>query len=553
MNIFDQTFDLSCVGSGGEANASLSVPVNLLQHDPKISWTAVPVSPVADQQLYTVSAQATDEDGNLSSVRITKDGQSFDDSNLGTSGNTGQTMSVGKQTADAGPKQVTYVASALDATGRSAEIRATVTIETGGKVGCTHSDATNYDPSALTDNGSCRYAPPAATISASNTCVVPNSNVTLTTTVTGGNITSNIIEKDSNQDGIYGTLTDFGAQGGTHSFSTALAQGLYDFRASAVNAGGSGQSSSVRVTVADSCNPSFMCTIFPASCPPVANQTPTAPDFSTYNWYSDDSSSWPTLSTPSALNGNQSMRAKLLTGEQFYNRANGVNSGRLSSSPAAGQTQMQLYVYDYSVGQIVASRTVGVTISSRSGGSTNNGPVNNGGSGPGPGVAPVIPKCSDPLASNQGATGACVYPQFSLSATPNPVKAKSLAGYSGQTEQDTNVTVNPVSGFTAPVLIGVDQNWLNSLPTGTNPEFSFNGGSFSSNPSATLVTDGNFYRVGNGAGPVFLPISVRFSKAITSVRLVGTPQPGGKGSNLGPQTLDIQIDTKPLMPNYKEI
>lgn len=91
----------------------------------------------------------------------------------------------------------------------------------------------------------------------------------------------------------------------------------------------------------------------------------TAPGLSSYSWYADDPSTWPTLSTPSALNSNQSMRAKLLTGEQFYNQQNGVSSGRLSTSPSAQSAQMQLYVFDYALGQVVAQQVVTVNISNK--------------------------------------------------------------------------------------------------------------------------------------------------------------------------------------------
>ena len=50
------------------------------------------------------------------------------------------------------------------------------------------------------------------------------------------------------------------------------------------------------------------------------------------------------------------------TGEQFYNQALGVNSGKLTSSPAAGSTQMQLYVYDYTTASMVAQQIVNVNV-----------------------------------------------------------------------------------------------------------------------------------------------------------------------------------------------
>ena len=106
----------------------------------------------------------------------------------------------------------------------------------------------------------------------------------------------------------------------------------------------------------------------------VQNQAPTivvpaaaeAPLLSTTTWYSDDPSTWPTVSTPSALTANQSIRLKSSTGDQFFDRADGVNSGKITRSPAPGTYQVEAYVYDYSKSATVAVQAYTVTVSAKS-------------------------------------------------------------------------------------------------------------------------------------------------------------------------------------------
>lgn len=92
---------------------------------------------------------------------------------------------------------------------------------------------------------------PSVSLSASPSCIQPGSTAMLRSTA-GGNITSHNIERDSNQDGVYGGLTSFGGGAGTQTYSTSLTEGLYDFR-SVVN--GNVYSSPVRVNVSALCAP----------------------------------------------------------------------------------------------------------------------------------------------------------------------------------------------------------------------------------------------------------------------------------------------------------
>ncbi len=99
---------------------------------------------------------------------------------------------------------------------------------------------------------------------------------------------------------------------------------------------------------------------------PVVSASITTPVVSTKSWYADDSSTWPTLSTPSVLNGNQAMRIKdPITGLQFYEKTLGANSSKITSSPAAGVSRLQVYVYDYATGTILAPQYIDVTITNK--------------------------------------------------------------------------------------------------------------------------------------------------------------------------------------------
>ncbi len=96
---------------------------------------------------------------------------------------------------------------------------------------------------------------------------------------------------------------------------------------------------------------------------PVTPVVITAPTLSTSSWHSDDPSTWPTVSTPSTLTSNQAIRVKTANGTQYLELARGANSGKLTSSPAAGTTQVLVYVYDYALNAYaVNERAVSVNV-----------------------------------------------------------------------------------------------------------------------------------------------------------------------------------------------
>ncbi len=115
-------------GSGWIHSSTVTLtvtPAIIPNRDPTISWTAQP-SRADHLQSYTVAASAQDADGNLTEVRIWKNGTLVASAN----GGTGSLASVNTSTSDAGPTTVTFTAQAEDADGAtSAEISHTVSID----------------------------------------------------------------------------------------------------------------------------------------------------------------------------------------------------------------------------------------------------------------------------------------------------------------------------------------------------------------------------------------------------------------------------------------
>jgi hypothetical protein len=62
--------------------------------------------------------------------------------------------------------------------------------------------------------------PISAYLNISSSCLVPGTNVTATAVVSGDGITSKVLEKDTNGDGVYGQVANWGGGPGTHSFTT---------------------------------------------------------------------------------------------------------------------------------------------------------------------------------------------------------------------------------------------------------------------------------------------------------------------------------------------
>ena len=115
-------------GSGWIHSATVTLTVTaaiIPNRDPTIAWTAQP-SRADHLQSYTVAASAQDADGNLSEVRLWKNGTLVDSS----VGGTGSLDEVTASTNDSGPTTVTFTAQAEDSEGAtSSVISYTITID----------------------------------------------------------------------------------------------------------------------------------------------------------------------------------------------------------------------------------------------------------------------------------------------------------------------------------------------------------------------------------------------------------------------------------------
>jgi hypothetical protein len=110
-------------GSGWYHSATVTITVVPANLAPTITWTSAPGT-VANGQSYVVAAHGHDDDGNLSQVRIWKNGAIFADVTAG-----GADSDASGPTTDTGPQTLTYTAQAFDATGAvSATISQTVTV-----------------------------------------------------------------------------------------------------------------------------------------------------------------------------------------------------------------------------------------------------------------------------------------------------------------------------------------------------------------------------------------------------------------------------------------
>ncbi len=122
------TFTAQAVDADGATSPTISQTVTISappNTSPTIAWLSAPAN-VASGQSYTVSAQATDADGNLSTVAILKDGVAF----VSSGGGTGTTSNAGSTATDTGPRTITFTAVATDAQGaRSGTISHVLTVD----------------------------------------------------------------------------------------------------------------------------------------------------------------------------------------------------------------------------------------------------------------------------------------------------------------------------------------------------------------------------------------------------------------------------------------
>jgi hypothetical protein len=111
-------------GDGARSGTiSHTITIAAANHAPTISWTSTPGT-VASGQTFSISASGSDQDGNLSAVKIDKNGGAFGyNSASGSSGTSGNNDSA------TGPTTISYTAWSEDASGaRSGTISQTVTV-----------------------------------------------------------------------------------------------------------------------------------------------------------------------------------------------------------------------------------------------------------------------------------------------------------------------------------------------------------------------------------------------------------------------------------------
>ena len=186
----------------------------------------------------------------------------------------------------------------------------------------------------------------------------------------------------------------------------------------------------------------------------------------------------------------------------------------------------------------------------------------------GPGCGPVLPPVAAPVALpanadvsggepisgcmnteaysyNRNATkndeSMCNYAGFTLSVNPQTVKVRSVAGYSGMTEQNVYIYVNPVFGFNVPVSIGFPSSSL-------KPQFSLNGGTFTDSPNVVVE-------------PPYNPVSVRIrfnaklskNNAENFVLFDGSATGAVCRKCTREASAVLQLDSRPLYPGFSEI
>jgi hypothetical protein len=136
---------------------------------------------------------------------------------------------------------------------------------------------------------------------------------------------------------------------------------------------------------------------------------------------------------------------------------------------------------------------------------------------------------------------------FTVSGTPK-IAIQFLAGL-GATSQPANISINPSSGFSSPVVLSVESirtaNGV-SLPSGVTPTYYFDG---SPSASALMSYNPSFGQYVNPSGTIGTTFAVRLPKKITEkyyIQIVGT-----SGSQRS--TFTIELDPNAINPDFREI
>src|SRR5581483_8880688 len=91
-----------------------------------------------------------------------------------------------------------------------------------------------------------------------------------------------------------------------------------------------------------------------------------APILSTYTWYADDPTTWPTVYSSGSITGTQALRVKGLDGSQYFSLNLGATSGKITGTSPAGTTQLILYVWDYATNNYASDqKTVNINVTNK--------------------------------------------------------------------------------------------------------------------------------------------------------------------------------------------
>lgn len=447
---------------------------------PSIRWISAPSNAGSDQR-YHVEVEAKDPNGDLDKVNIDKDGSPFayagrGDGTVGTSGN---------DTSDTGPKSVTFTAWATDTQGHSSpKISNTVSI--------------SAPPQAV-----------SASVSASPSCVAPGGTISVSGNASGS-VSSNALEKDSNQDGVYGSIasrSDAGATSASVTVPSSETSSRYDFRVNVNN--GASYSSVASVTISSSCGGAALpwyCATMPFLCGGSTGQ-PSAPSAPSVSISSNASCVAPntmvTLTSVvngSPINSNVIQKDSPASGSQY---GDGVFGTVADYGSSGGSHNYQVVIgsegyYDF---KALVNNSIQATTRVRSFSGCASNPINTnpgsptGGPGGGGGAAPLVctggkinvgGSCTCPNGTvDRG--GICVAPDFTAGATPSSVIMQVIPEVGG-TSRPTSLSIGPSGGYSQPITFTA------ALSTGWKTvEYSWNGGAFSTNPSYTVQSfSGNY-------------------------------------------------------------
>jgi len=436
--------------------ANVIVPINA----PTIQWAEFPTGKVSSGSQYTIGVTARDSDNDLKSITVTKNNGAF----ISADGGNGISNTATKNTSDTGPTTVSFSAFATDDAGnKSTTITRTVTIGSAD--------------TAIT-----------ASVSAPS-CAAPGTSFTVTGNAQGSNITSNILEKDSNSDGVYGAIASRSDAGGT-SASVSVPAGeispIYTFRVNVNN--GSTFSSVANVSIDSNCNRSAWCDIFPFLCnPPVTPPVvpvvvppvvppPSSPSVSmSSNSYCVPPNNSVTLTifvNGAPINSVVFQKDSPAEGSAY---GDGVFGGDIALAPRSGTQTVIPTVgregfYDY---KTVVNGSISSTVRIQSlmtcSPANNNVPAGGGGAGGGAGSPqPLIcPSGQVPVGNS------CQTPDFSISAT-SPVIIQAIPQVGG-TSRNTTISIGPVYGYNRPINLTVIPPAITEIK---KVEYSWNGAPF---------------------------------------------------------------------------